>query len=306
MVRRRQWIQQVAAGGIYIAAGQAGAATNEGFVDAHSHIWTPATDVYPLAGGFTKAAMQPPSFTADELLAICRPLGVSRVVLIQMSFYGFDNRYMLNSIQRDPDTFAGVAVIDHRQPGLGEVMRRLANQGVRGFRLYADRMRAESWTTDAAMQAMWRIGADADLAMCLLADPDALPAIDCMCAAHPQTPVIIDHFARIGMRTEIDRKSLELLLRLARFPQVHVKLSAFYALGQKRPPYDDLGDMIRELCDSFGPQRLMWATDCPYQNAPGHGYAASLRLIRDRLDFLSEEDRVAILRDTATRRFFPS
>ena len=31
--------------------------------------------------------MRPRSFTAEELLALCRPSGVGRVNLIQMSFY---------------------------------------------------------------------------------------------------------------------------------------------------------------------------------------------------------------------------
>ena len=31
--------------------------------------------------------MRPPSFTAEELLALCRPSGVGRVNLIPMSFY---------------------------------------------------------------------------------------------------------------------------------------------------------------------------------------------------------------------------
>ena len=47
---------------------------------------------YPLAAGFTVADMQPRSFTAEQLLAICRPAGVGRVNLIQMSYYEFDNR----------------------------------------------------------------------------------------------------------------------------------------------------------------------------------------------------------------------
>jgi predicted TIM-barrel fold metal-dependent hydrolase len=304
-MRRRQWLRQMAAGGACLVTGQVNAAAVEGFIDAHVHVWTPDVAAYPLAKGFTTAAMEPASFTAEELLTICRPIGVSRVVLIQMSFYGFDNSYMLDSIRRHPGVFAGVAVVDHRQPGLQGVVSGLADQGVRGFRLYADRVRAESWVADEAMDAMWRYGADSRLAMCLLADPDALPAIDHMCAAHPQTPVVIDHCARIGMRGEIDRTALDRLMRLARFPRVHVKLSAFYALGRKQPPYDDLGGMIRKLRDSFGAERLMWATDCPYQEGPGHGYAASLALVRDRLDFLSAEDRSAILRDTAGRLFFP-
>jgi len=67
----------------------------EPYIDAHSHIWTPDVAHYPLAEGFAKADMKPPSFTAEELLAQCRPAGVGRVNLIQMVFYGFDNRYVL-------------------------------------------------------------------------------------------------------------------------------------------------------------------------------------------------------------------
>ena len=63
----------------------------EPYIDAHSHVWTPDTAHYPLAKGFTPADMKPRSFTAEELLAHCRPSGVGRVNLIQMSYYEFDS-----------------------------------------------------------------------------------------------------------------------------------------------------------------------------------------------------------------------
>ena len=135
MISRREWMQGVAAGGAAVAAGAVTAAVPEplvgGLVDAHVHVWTPDLVAYPLAEGFTRADMQPPSFTADELLALCRPLGVARVVLIQMSFYGFDNRFMLDSMARHPGTFGGVAIVDHASPGVVVRMRELAARGVR-------------------------------------------------------------------------------------------------------------------------------------------------------------------------------
>src|SRR6185437_10576734 len=84
----------------------------EPYIDAHSHIWTPDAKRYPLAQGFAVADMKPPSFTAEELLAQCRPAGVGRVNLIQMSFYEFDNRYMLDAIKQYPDRFVGTAIVD--------------------------------------------------------------------------------------------------------------------------------------------------------------------------------------------------
>jgi len=316
-VSRRTFLATTALGlGAGLSAPGAAAADDDGvtdLVDAHVHVWTPDTAAWPLAKGFTKADMQPASFTAEELLATCRPHGVSRVVLIQMSFYGTDNRYMLDSIHRHQPAFAGVAIVDHDEPGVAAGMKALKARGVRGFRLYANRKNAEGWADSAGMKAMWECGAEENLAMCLLADPDALPAIATQVARFPRTPVVIDHFARLGMKGGLDtpeaRADLQRLVKLADHEQVHVKVSAFYALGAKKPPYDDLAPMIRTLVNAYGSRRLMWATDCPYQLDEGpageaHSYAASLELVRDRLDFLSRDERLDLLRNTARRVFF--
>ena len=60
------------------------------YIDAHVHVWTPDTAHYPLAAGFKKSDMKPASFTPEELFKHCKPVGVTRVNLIQMSYYGFE------------------------------------------------------------------------------------------------------------------------------------------------------------------------------------------------------------------------
>src|SRR5499427_5919666 len=82
------------------------------YIDAHVHVWTPDTAHYPLAAGYKPENMQPKSFTPDELFKHTKPAGVTRINLIQMSFYGFDNRYMLDMMALYPDVFVGTAVID--------------------------------------------------------------------------------------------------------------------------------------------------------------------------------------------------
>src|SRR5438132_12110463 len=118
--------------------------------------------------------------------------------------------------------------------------------------------------------------------MCLLANPDALPAVRRMCKAYPRTHVVIDHFARIGMKGPVRQHDLDQLCRLADFKHTHVKTSAFYALGKKKAPYTDMAPLIRRLRDIYGASRLMWASDCPYRVQQGHTYADSIALIRDR------------------------
>ncbi|MFO0908700.1 MAG: amidohydrolase [Isosphaeraceae bacterium] len=102
----------------------------EPYIDAHSHIWTPDTAHYPLAQGFTPADMAPKSFTAEQLLAHCRPAGVGRVNLIQMSFYEFDNSYMLDMIWAYPERFVGTGIVDPLAADPGAAMTALLPRGV--------------------------------------------------------------------------------------------------------------------------------------------------------------------------------
>jgi predicted TIM-barrel fold metal-dependent hydrolase len=275
-----------------------------GAIDAHVHVWTPDVKTYPLAGGYSLEEMQPPSFTPEQLLAHARPVGVGRIVLIQMSFYGFDNRYMLDTMRRFPGVFSGVAVIDEQAADVRDTMRDLRKQGVRGFRLYPFQRPVEPLLSSPGMAAMWKIGADEQLAMCMLINPEALEPLDKMCRKFPDTPVVIDHFARIGIDGVVRDADVDNLCRLARHKHTHVKVSAFYALGQKKAPYTDLAPMIRRLVEAYTPRRLMWATDCPYQVQNGHTYRDSIELVRSRLEFLSDEDRQWLLGKTAERVFF--
>ncbi|MEX2112378.1 MAG: amidohydrolase family protein [Pirellulales bacterium] len=307
-ISRREFLQATAAAAGVVAMTHASAEAADiqstGCIDAHSHVWTPDVERYPLGSGFTKSQMQPTSFTPAELLAQARPCGVARVVLIQMSYYRFDNRYMLDAIRDAPDTFSGVAVVDHHAAGMRDMMRELKQQGVRGFRIHPENEPAKPWLADDAMAAFWRHGADENLAVCALINPEALAPLDQMCERFPQTPVVIDHFARIGVDGTIRESDVDALCRLARHQRTYVKVSAFYALGKKQAPYLDLAPMIRRLVEAYGANRLMWATDCPYQVQAGHTYRDSIELVRDKLDFLTADDRAWMLRKTAERVFF--
>jgi predicted TIM-barrel fold metal-dependent hydrolase len=150
------------------------------------------------------------------------------------------------------------------------------------------------------------------LAICPLINPDWLPQLGRLSEAFPATTVVIDHFARIGVDGfgkvppvpgTIKPEDVANLVNLARYPGMHVKISAYYALGKRTPPYDDMIPLIKELLKAYGPERLMWGSDSPYQLAGGHIYKASIALVRDRLD-VSEEDREWLLRRTAERVFF--
>lgn len=305
LIERRDFLQKGALGAAAVCLGAAGTtrAESTGLIDAHVHVWTPDTKAYPLAEGYEKKDMQPASFTPEELFSHAKPVGVNRIVLIQMSFYGFDNRYMTDMMAMHKGVFSGVAVIDENDHPRRRMLE-LKELGVRGFRIAPRSQPADKWLTTPGMVRMWKCGAENGLAMCPLIDPVFLPSVDAMCEKNPDTPVVVDHFARVGIDGTVRKEDLDNLCRLARHKNTHVKVSAFYALGKKKAPYTDLGPMIRRVLDAFGPERLMWASDCPFQVENGHTYAESINLIKSGLDFLSQSDKDWLLRKTAERVYF--
>lgn len=280
------------------------AGKGSGWIDAHVHVWTPDVDRYPIdTRRFTVKDMVPASFTPEQLMAECQPAGVDRVVLIQMSFYNTDNSYMLDVIRKYPGVFSGVGIVDHRAADMPAQVKALSVAGVRGFRINR-RGAGENWLTDTGMGKLWEVAGRSGLSICPLINPSEFDVIDQLCVRYPDTRVVVDHFGRVGISGEIVPTELAALCRLARHPNVHVKTSAFYALGEKQPPYKDLLPMIRRVIDAFSPRRLMWASDCPYQVQGKHDYQSSINLIRDHLGSLSNSERQWILRDTAEKVFF--
>lgn len=277
----------------------------EPYIDAHSHVWTPDTGRYPLASSFKKSDMQPASFTAEELLAQCRPVGVGRVNLIQMSYYEFDNSYMLDMIARYPDRFVGTGIVDPLAPAPDRAMRALKPKGVKAFRIttgYA-KQPPETWLRPQGFDLMFDEAARSKQVISCLIDSACFAEVDRMATLHPQTPIIIDHFGRIGVEGFIDPAKVKALCNLAKHENMYVKIGAYYALGAKKPPYTDLIPMIRELLAAYGSRRLMWESDCPFQ-VVSHTCKDSISLVTDRLDFLTDDQRADILGRTAEKLLF--
>ena len=299
----RRYTRREILAGLAVAARAADTEQSTDYIDAHVHVWTPDIVRFPHDKRRDGKPVPPVSFTPEQLLALAKPGGVSRIVLILMSFYGTDNSYMLDAMKRYPAVFSGVGILDHQAPGVREEMIRLQALRVRGYRITPG-VETATWLDSPGMQAMWRCGAEKRIAMCPLIGPDAIASVGRMCAKFPDTPVVIDHMARVGASGEIRPEDVRALCALASHRRVHVKVSAFYALGKKQYPYTDLIPLIRALYDAYGPQRLMWASDSPFQVQAPHTYAGSIELVRDRLDFLSREDRQWLLRKSAEEVFF--
>ncbi len=303
MLNRRQILQTALSATSSVALTTAATKRPGNWIDAHVHVWTGDLDKYKLAPGYTRAQMKPPQFLPEDILGHAKGSGVNRVVLIQMSYYQFDNTYMLDVIKKQPSVFRGIAIVDWNGKSPDEDMRKLKPLGVRGFRIYPSKGSTPAdWLQTEGFARMFAAGAKERLSMCPLINPDALVSVKKACEKFPDTPVVIDHMCRIGATGAIKEEEVKALTDLAKHKNVKVKVSAFYALGAKRPPHTDLIPLIKRLIDAYGPQRLMWASDCPFQTV-SEKYEDSVSLIADKMD-LRASDLDWIMRRTAEESFY--
>ena len=266
----------------------------------------PTLKRYPLAKSFAVADMSPKSFTAEELLAICRPAGVGRVNLIQMSYYEFDNAYMLDTIAKDPDRFVGTGIIDPLVEKPGEAMKALLPKGVRAFRIQPQ----YSQLPPCPLARADRLRVDVRHRRGNRPDPLVLDRARLVSRSRPDVSQVSrnldDHRPPRPdrrRRRHPPRRRASPSARSAKHPRMHIKVGAFYALGKKTPPYLDLAPLIKAVVSAYGPKRCLWESDCPFQ-VVSHKYTDSLSLVRDHLDFLSDDDKDWLLRKTAEKILF--
>jgi D-galactarolactone isomerase len=97
-----------------------------GAVDCHIHIYDGR---YPAA---PTATLHPPDASVADFARLQRRLGTRRVVVVQPSTYGTDNRCTLEAVERMGSAARAVAVVDASVSDAE--LKRLNTQGVRGIR----------------------------------------------------------------------------------------------------------------------------------------------------------------------------
>jgi predicted TIM-barrel fold metal-dependent hydrolase len=109
--------------------------------------------------------------------------------------------------------------------------------------------------------------------------------------------IVVDHLGRPDPRTGIQSEGFQAMLRSIDKGRTFVKVSAGYRLGPKAVDY------ARELVRVAGPERLVWASDCPFV---GHEQQFSYQ---STIDWLAEciPDPVArdkVFGETARKLYF--
>jgi len=247
------------------------------------------TRALPLAGGHRYA----PDYDAgvSTYLDQLDRHGLAGGVLVQPSFLGTDNGFLLAALRTHPDRLRGIAVV-----APGSDLTALDGTGIVGLRLnligrpdpdFADAVWLDHLA--AVAQRGWQIEVQAEARrLGSLLPPLLATGVD----------VVIDHFGKPDPVLGLEDPGFRTLLAAGASRRVWVKLSGAYRAGGSEVALA----AVPLLKQAFGLDRLVWGSDWPhtqYEQTMDYGTA---RAMLDRW-LPNDEDRHQVLTKTPARLF---
>jgi 2-pyrone-4,6-dicarboxylate lactonase len=226
-----------------------------GACDAHCHVFGPAAR-FPYA---PNRRYTPEDAPKEALAALHAHLGVSRVVIVQASAHGSDNRAMLDAIASNPASMRGVAIVNGSESDAN--LEALHGGGVRGVRFNFVRHLGGAPDPDMFRRVLARIKSLGWHVVLHLDAADIVPLSE-MIRGLP-LPFVIDHMGRVDASRGLDQSAFRALLELASLEQCWIKVSGSERISRK--PYDAAIPFARALVRA-APRRVLWGTDFPHPN----------------------------------------
>jgi predicted TIM-barrel fold metal-dependent hydrolase len=230
-------------------------------IDAHAHVWSRDVLEYPWQP--ILAHVPPPTIAAsvEMLLADMDRAGVDRVVLVQPSVYGWDNRYLMACLAAWPQRFMGICLIDPRSTRPHDDLARWCGAGgSKGLRFNLIRQGDASWLASAEQRPLFEAVIAYQLSLSFHMDIDQAPVIATLAARYPSTPFIVDYLGP-GIHGRTD--AMPYLDRLAAQENVHFKLLCVAEDARTPYPFADIVPFYSAVLERFGAARTMFGSDYP-------------------------------------------
>ena len=260
-------------------------------VDTHAHVFLRSLPLVP--NRRYELTIDAP---LSEYLAHLDANGFTHGVLIQPSFLGTDNSFLIEALALSQGRLRGVVVVDtdiaHSE------LAAMDKAGVAGIRLNLVGKEVPDFSTpdwqgflSQIRQLDWHVEVHA-LAEHL---PAIVPSL-LACGVR----IVIDHFGRPDVTQGIADPGFQFLLSCASSRQVWVKLSAGYRLGAKGSQLPK--EAASCLLNTFGPERLLWGSDWPHtMHEKEVKYQETLQAFHEWIP--NPEDRHHILNTTPAELF---
>ena len=262
-------------------------------IDCHAHVFhrqLPMPDGRRAPSGYDA--------TPESYLHTLEANGMSHGVLVQPSFLGADNSYLVASLLRYPDRFRGIAVVDPEISG--DQLDRLQAAGVVGIRLNLiglpePDLDSAAWTSllEQVRQRDWQVEVHR------LAG-ELRPVLEPLLTANVK--VVVDHFGRPDEGLGVDDPGFRYLLSVGVSRRVWVKLSASYRNGPGGRGEATAVAAMPSLRAAFGLDRLVWGSDWPHTLFEATVSYGSQRLLLEHC-LPDAADRRVVLLDSPARLF---
>jgi predicted TIM-barrel fold metal-dependent hydrolase len=248
-----------------------------GACDCHTHVFGPLAR-YPLD---PHRVYTPGDAVTQDLMAHQQGLGLQRVVVVQPSPYGADNRCTVDAIRAIGTQARAVAVIDEKTSS--DELRDLHEAGVRGIRVNLETGGIRD-TAYAQQQLQWAFNTIAPWGwhVQMFTNLTVLASLKLL-ITRSGIPVVVDHFCRAQADLGTGQAYLDDLLELVGQGHVWVKLSAPHRISVA-PDGEAVQSLARALIQA-NPDRMLWGSDWPH---PG-GQPGEARSI-DRIEAFSPVD----------------
>ncbi|SDA46618.1 Predicted metal-dependent hydrolase, TIM-barrel fold [Pseudomonas sp. NFACC15-1] len=231
-------------------------------IDCHAHVFTRELEL-------AAVRRYTPDYDATlaQYLGHLHTHGLSHGVLVQPSFLGTDNRYLLAALRQAPEQLRGVVVVE-RDVSRAE-LEDMARSGVVGVRLNLMGKALPDFR-DIAWSGLLGHIAELDWHVELHANLVDLPGL--MAQLLPLgIKLVVDHFGRPDARSGLDQPGFAQLMALGQGGQVWMKVSGIYRLGATAPRNLEFARASLALLErSFGPERLVWGSDWPHTQHEAH------------------------------------
>jgi predicted TIM-barrel fold metal-dependent hydrolase len=224
--------------------------------------------------------------------------GLSGGVLVQPSFLGTDNHYMLDALKRYPKRLRGIAVVDRTISA--QALDDLAQRGVVGIRLNLvgkalDDYAAPDW--QALFEKLAERGLQVEIQRSFDDFSHFLPAM-LTCGV----TVVIDHFGLPAGGIDLQKPSHRLLMGMLDNAQLWVKLSASYRSALDEAQRQEAFVQLRKACG--GIERFLWGSDWPHtQFEDRTDFDAQYALLRALILDETERNQVLINNPAGLFRF---
>jgi predicted TIM-barrel fold metal-dependent hydrolase len=266
-------------------------------IDTHTHVAVKSL----LSRTVSAVDRDMPILPVEDLIEQMDAHGVAHALLVQWGS-SWDHHYVARCMADYPGRFAVVTHIDMQRHDAISVLHDFVKlHGFKGVR-YSTTDRSPG---DNPMQ-MWEQAANCGAVISASAGTaqQFADGLEPVLKHLPDLVMRIEHLGRCPHKTGYPDTHFDRLLKLATYPNVHINIDGF--LQHDYPdhfkfstyPFEAYQPFIRQVIDTFGPQRCMWGSEFPFLNNP---YDIGIRYLNEICDFLTDDDRRWIMGKTASQ-----